>query len=211
VGGGIYPVIDSNAAGGGTTAAFSLGDGETNLTIDAGLVTVGQYVTYTVGGWGATPNGNNVASLLQAKFPTLYGSKKTALVIGGGKTITLTSSAAVSVYIADGKAPGVLTTSYTNPTGTSAGVFGSQVLGLRLNVDFSNAGYIKPGLAALKVAPGYSLAGQTVAQVLATVNAVLGGGALPAGITSVSQLNVLVTAINQNFDNGTSNNGVLVP
>jgi len=38
----------------------------------------------------------------------------------------------------------------------------------------------------------------------------LGGGALPAGVT-VSPMNNLVTAINGNFDNDTNINGILVP
>jgi hypothetical protein len=82
------------------------------------------------------------------------------------------------------------------------------VLTLRLTVDFSNKGYIPPGLANLKVAPGYPLAGSTVAQVLSTVNAVLGGGALPAGQT-VSSLNNLLSLINRNYDGGLQDLGVL--
>jgi fructose-1-phosphate kinase PfkB-like protein len=60
------------------------------------------------------------------------------------------------------------------------------------------------------VAPGYPLAGQTVTQVLAKANSVLGGGSLPSGMT-ISSLNDLVDLINNNFDNGTANGGVLVP
>ena len=99
-----------------------------------------------------------------------------------------------------------------NPTGTEAGVLGGQTLALRLNADFSNKGKIKTGLAALKVAPGHKLAGQTVAQVLALAHAVLGGnvGALPAGCT-VSDLNNVVANINQNFDGGWTDQGFLIP
>ena len=61
-------------------------------------------------------------------------------------------------------------------------------------------------------APGNTLAGQTVMQVLALANQVLGGNtaALPAGV-SLSMLNDVMTRINENFDNGTTNNGFLVP
>jgi hypothetical protein len=62
-------------------------------------------------------------------------------------------------------------------------------------------------LANLHVVSG-SLAGQTVAQVLALANSVLGGAAPPAGIT-ISDLNNVVDSINGNFDGGTTNNGYL--
>ena len=56
------------------------------------------------------------------------------------------------------------------------------------------------------------LAGLTVSQVLAMANAVLGGntGVLPAGV-SISDLNNVVDTINNNYDNGTTNNGYLAP
>jgi hypothetical protein len=52
------------------------------------------------------------------------------------------------------------------------------------------------------------MAGQTVLQVLTTADAVLGGGAPPAGMT-VSDLNNVIDAINSNFDSGTANKGYL--
>jgi hypothetical protein len=81
------------------------------------------------------------------------------------------------------------------------------VLSLELSVDFSNKGLTPTGLANLHVVSG-SLAGQTVAQVLALANSVLGGAAPPAGIT-ISDLNNVVDSINGNFDGGTTNNGYL--
>jgi hypothetical protein len=52
------------------------------------------------------------------------------------------------------------------------------------------------------------MAGKTVQQVLTAANTALGGGSLPSGV-SISDLNSVVDAINNNFDNGTSNNGYL--
>jgi hypothetical protein len=91
-------------------------------------------------------------------------------------------------------------------------VFAGQVLALKLSVDFSNAGIITGGLAAVRIATGNLLAGSTVAQVLALANQVIAGNlsALPSGV-SVSTLNDVVSRINQNYDNGTTNNGFLVP
>ena len=167
----------------------------------------GSFTTYTQGGWGASPSGSNPAALLAAKFSTVYPGGSVA--VGGGKLITFTSASAIQAFLPQGGSPGVLTATATNPTSTSAKVFAGQVLALRLSVDFSNAGITRAGLANLKVASG-RLAGYTVGQVLSLANAVLGGntGALPSGL-SVSGLNGIVDAINNNFDNGTTNNHYL--
>jgi hypothetical protein len=75
------------------------------------------------------------------------------------------------------------------------------VLALTLNVAFSNAGKLPTGLASAKITSG-PLAGQTVGFVLNLANNVIGGcTTLPAsGVTSVSQLNDIVDAINNSFD-----------
>jgi hypothetical protein len=95
----------------------------------------------------------------------------------------------------------------TNPTNSAAGVFAGQVLTLQLNVDFSNKGILPTGFLNLKVASG-PMAGQTVQQVLTAANTALGGGAPPVGMT-ISDLNVVLDAINNNFDSGTTNKGYL--
>lgn len=171
------------------------------------------FTTFTQGGWGAPPNGNNPGALLAANFATVY---PTGVAIGGTKKLKFTSAAAIEAYLPAGGKPAVLPASApsiaTNPTSSPAGVLGGQVLALQLNVDFSIAGLTKPGLPALKVASG-KLAGLTVQQVLALANAVLGGNtaALTPYSMTVSQLNEVVTAINENFDDGKINGGFLVP
>ena len=166
----------------------------------------GAFTTYTQGGWGAVPNGSNPASLLAAKFSTVYPG---GVSVGGTKVVTFTSASAIQAFLPQGGTASVLTASATNPTSTAAKVFGGQVLALRLGVDFSKAGITRAGLADLHLASG-RLAGYTVAQVLSLANTVLGGniGALPSGLT-VSGLNGIVDAINNNFDNGTTNNHYL--
>ena len=92
----------------------------------------------------------------------------------------------------------------TNPTSTSAGVFGGQVTALRLNVDFNDAGIIDGFLGSISglvlQGTGGSLDGQTVAAILAAAEQALGGGALPAGYDH-SSLNNLVDELNNAFDN----------
>ena len=86
-----------------------------------------------------------------------------------------------------------------------------QVLALRLNVDFANAGLLPGGVVNLKLASG-PLMNQTVTQVLTLANTVLGGNtaALPAGM-SVADLNQIINQLNLNFNNGITDNGVLKP
>ena len=151
--------------------------------------------TVTQGGYGAPPRGNNPATFLAANFPT--GG---VVFVGGDKNLTFTSSEAIRAFLPSGGTPGVLNESLTNPTkatGTSAGVFASQVLTLRLNVSFN------PAFGALRLCnTGTSLDKITVAQILVIANNVLGGdlGALPAGY-SLSALNDLVDKLNNSFDN----------
>lgn len=55
----------------------------------------------------------------------------------GGKTVTFTTAAAIDHYLPAGGKEGVFTVSAINPTKTSAGVFGGQLLTALLNVQFS--------------------------------------------------------------------------
>jgi hypothetical protein len=170
-------------------------------------VAAGAYTTYTQGGWGANPHGNNPGALLQANFSKVYPGGSVS--IGFNHKLEFASASAIANFLPQGGRPGVLTTGATNPSSSSAGVFAGQVLALQLSVDFSHAGITQGGLAALHLTSG-ALAGQTVTQVLGLANTVIGGGtsALPSGL-SVSGLNSIIDSINNNFDNGTANNGYL--
>ncbi|HYB93744.1 MAG TPA: Ig-like domain-containing protein, partial [Vicinamibacterales bacterium] len=112
-------------------------------------------------------------------------------------------AAAIEAFLPAGGTGAALTANATNPTTSSAGVFASQVLAVRLAVDFSNAGVLKKGLGGLVVVSG-PLQGKTVNQVLAIANGVLGGAAPPAGVT-ISDLIESLTAINENFVDGVDN------
>jgi len=173
---------------------------------DAGalLFTVPQptnLVTVTQGGWGAPPHGNNPGQLLATNFAAVFGVGGVSIGCGLNQ-LKFTSAAAVQAFLPQGGPPGVLSQGAVNPTSrTSAGVFAGQVLALQLNVAFSDAGKLPTGLASSKIATG-PLAGQTVGFVLDLAKNVIGGcTALPAfGVTSVSQLNDIVDAINNSFD-----------
>ncbi|MEN6644962.1 MAG: SdrD B-like domain-containing protein [Armatimonadia bacterium] len=163
----------------------------------------GPFTTYKQDQWG----GSTANSLLAGKFATLYPS---GLTVGGTYTIALTSAAAVDAFLPQGGGPNVLTMNYTNPTKTSAGELAGQVVALKLNVDFSEAGFTKKGLASLKLTK--DLAGWTVAQVLTLAQTVLGGnkGALPSGV-DLNKLKDICKKTNENYEKGTNDRGYLTP
>jgi hypothetical protein len=161
------------------------------------------FKTYTIGGWGAKPSGNNPGKFLADNFATVY---PTGVIVGGTKTLKLTSASAVEKFLPQTGSPAKLTQNYINPT-WNVSSFAGQVLALKLNVDFSAASLTRQGLGSLTVVSG-ELGGKTVTQVLTLANTVLGGGSLPSGL-SLSELHEIVTKINENFDGGTDNNGYL--
>ncbi len=170
--------------------------------------------TQTQGGWGQNCNGNNNGCLRDANFVAVFPA---GLTVGGNFTIHFSTSAAVNAFLPAGSTPGVLSANYNNPTSTTAGVFAGQVTALAVSLGFSSAGvpsFCNLGsLYYLSVFP-YSpnpFVGMTVNELFALANQVLGGnlGALPNG-TTVSDLNDVISSINENFVDGTTNNGDLV-
>jgi hypothetical protein len=179
--GGTYTVGQSGSFGICSTNCFDAGA----LLITA--KNVGPSCTVTQGGWGAAPHGNNPAAFLAANFPV------SGVTIGGAFSLHFTTAQGVESFLPQGGPPSFLNASATNPTTSSAGVFGGQVLALELNVTLKGDG----GLVLFGT--GTSLDGKTLTQVLAAANLALGGGALPAGFT-YSSLNDLVDDINNAFD-----------
>ena len=170
--------------------------------------------TFTQGGYGGTCPGAhpvaNPACILIDHFG-IGSCFLTGVTIGAGYTATFTTAAAIAAFLPAGGTPAVFTHSYANnPATTEAGVFAGQVLALSLNVGFSNCGVTGfcANFADLRIYKG-PFENYTVGQLLIVANQVLGGGALPVGIT-LTQLNAALDSVNQNFDNGTNNNGYLV-
>lgn len=199
------------AAGTTTTITVTATDSAGNSISKTFTVKVGAcpptQTTYTQGGWGTCPAGNNPGTLLAKYFSYVYPS---GLTVGGTYTVKFTSASAIANALPLTGTPAALTKSYTNPT--SGNTFESQVIALKLNVDFSAKGLMpinQGSLGNMKVVSG-KLAGYTVTQVLALCNKVLGGttSALPSGV-SISDLTSICDSINGNFDNGTVNLGYL--
>lgn len=156
----------------------------------------GVLQTVTQGGWGAPARGNNPGMVLQNNFskigPVTIGSN------GGLYALTFTSAAAIRGFLPQGGTPAALTGSAVNPA-TKISVFAGQVLALKLNVSFSDVGVLATNLRNF-VLTGGPATGKTVAQVLADANKALGAGGLPSYVSSISQLNDVVTSINEMFD-----------
>jgi hypothetical protein len=167
----------------------------------------GPPFTYTMGGWGSKPRGNNPGAFLAANFAAVYPSGQMTVGTGTGPKLTFTSASAISNFLPSGGTPGGLQMSHVNPT-KKLGVLAGQVVALRLAVDFSNAGVTPAGLinATFKTD---EFAGKTVGYVLALAESALSGALLPAGI-SYSDLSDACAQVNENYDAGL-NNGHMIP
>ncbi|MFM8655650.1 MAG: hypothetical protein ACKOD5_00740, partial [Chthoniobacterales bacterium] len=142
----------------------------------------GDYCSFSQGGLG----GSGAPYLLLASyFPTLFPSGVEVGIPGSaGYSMKFTTATAVKDYLPAGGTPNKLTLDLTNPTSSSSGVFGGQVLALKLNIALSDGGATPARLGDLfYINPGDSLSGYKVRQILAAAETALGGGALPAGYT----------------------------
>ncbi|HNO70723.1 MAG TPA: hypothetical protein PKO16_03010 [Bacteroidia bacterium] len=163
--------------------------------------------TFTQGGWGSNPHGNNPGTYQFKNFAAAFPS---GLTVGcsTGYTIKLTSAQAVCNFLPCGGSAAALTANYTDPT-TVKNVLAGQLVALSLSVGFDNHDPNFAGsplhLGNLTIKSG-TFQGMTVNQVIAEANKALGGCATNY---SISDLNSILTAINENFDNGTVNNGIL--
>ena len=171
-----------------------------------GMTVTADGFTYQITQLTTIPSSSsNPGTIRDLYFAEVFPS---GLQVGGTYKITLTTAKAVEKFLPQGGTPKALDKNYVDPTSTKAGVFAGQVVALKLNVAFSDAGKIGSGsvkLGELIVNAG-PLAGKTVYEVLTLANTALGGGTTPY---SISQLNEAVTAINENFDNGKVNKGFL--
>ena len=184
----------------------ALDNGLVNPDVVAGEGDTCEFKTFTQGGWGSKPHGNNPGSYQFKNFAAAFPNG----LVAGCSTyeLTLTSAQAVCDFLPCGGSAAALTASYTNPT-TLKNVLAGQLVALTLSVGFDKW---DPAFAAspfhlgnLTVVSG-PFQGMTVNAVLAEANNALGGC---QSNFSISDLNSILSAINENFDNGNTNNNVL--
>jgi choice-of-anchor A domain-containing protein/uncharacterized repeat protein (TIGR01451 family)/TQXA domain-containing protein len=161
------------------------------------------FTTFTQGGWGSSSN-SVPGQIRDNNFANVFPS---GMVIGIGNTITLTSALAVKDFLPQGGSSSALSQSYTDPT-SKISVFAGQVAALKLNVEFDAAGVLGNNNRELKdlVITTGPLANKTVEELLELADTTLGGGSTSF---SISDLNDAATAVNENFDNGSVDEGYL--
>lgn len=179
----------------------------------ADTFSAGQFVTYTEAQWG---EGGVAASLLTADYDSVYASTSGVVIVGvvGNPVefaLAFTSVDAVLAYLPATGTAGPLIASELNPTTTEAGGFGGDVLALKLNVDFSNSGFLQGssslsfGDLVLQNFPFMDeLNGLTVNEFLADANTCLGGGpCVGLEIGSFDNIAATTGSLNAAFASGT--------
>jgi hypothetical protein len=167
----------------------------------ADTFTAGEFTTYGPAEWQSNSTATN---LLLSDFSSVYnaGGGDGTLVVGIGNSISFTSSDGLSNYLpGGGGTAGALVQDYENPTTTSSGAYGGEVVALRLNVDFSAAGFL-PGTFGNLYLTGFGsplagLNGMTVSQFLTLNETLLGGG---SGIYTIFDIDLLDDNLNTAFD-----------
>ena len=158
----------------------------------------GDHKTFTQGGWGARPNGNNPGVYLHANFSDAFPS---GLTIGCGEnTLSFYSAQEITDFLPEGGTPSAL---------PDFSVLTGQLVAASLNVGFDayDADFAGSSIqlgAMYTDAEGFE--GMTVADILAAANDVIGGC---SDEFAYSALNAVLTTINENFDNGTVDQGHL--
>jgi len=187
--------------------------------------------TYTQGGFqgGGVP-GQLYANNYQIVFPgglTIGINDGVGPMHNASWTGNSTGQSALKTYLGGGGPSGALTADTSNATSTSGGALARQTAALTLNmafgiktvggtptVDTSGFGGLQLcnltagstiGSWTLTGAQAAALNGTPVSGVLTGANNALGGNGLPVYAGSFGDLNQLVTALNESFDNCTAN------
>ena len=165
----------------------------------------GDVVTYRQSDWGAVPNGSNAASLLTGNFAAVYAV--TPLRVGGVFTILFSAASAVLSYLPASGVAGALNTSLVDPTTSSSGLFGGEVVALKLNVDFADAALTGAtfstafgDLVLCNFTSPSTINGTSVRDFLAATNALLGSG---TATFTISDAVPIIGELNAAFLGGT--------
>ncbi|MFM7015046.1 MAG: beta strand repeat-containing protein, partial [Bacteroidota bacterium] len=165
--------------------------------------------TQTQGGWGGTLNGANPTTYLFANFASAFPN---GLTVGCTRKIQFTSASAVQAFLPQGGTAGLLPAGTTvNPTKNSmANVLAGQLVTLALNMGFDsydpNFGSSIYNLKDLRIATGPFM-GMTVEEFYNEGCKRIGN--CYTGNLTFSQFNTAATAINENYDNGTTHGNYL--
>jgi hypothetical protein len=167
----------------------------------------GDFVTYGQGSWTDQPP---ATALLLTHYGPVYASTNNVFQVGipgtAGFSMLFSGSDALLAYLPEVGTPAALNTDLVDPTTSASGAFGGDVSAFKLNVDFSDAGRMPAAtslrfgdltLCGIDTLP--ALNGQTVRQVLATANTLLGGG---SAFTTIANLSPIIRNLNLAFSGG---------
>ena len=155
----------------------------------------GELFSYSQTLWGESSLFG--APPLVAGYNTVYPGAliEIGLPAAAGYSILFSSENAVLSYLPTTGPANVLNADLVDPLSTASGVFGGEVLALRLNIDYSDAG-LTPGSSPLRFGDvrlcGYSgsltgLNGLTIREFSALANIALGGGTTPFVVQDLNQ------------------------
>jgi hypothetical protein len=161
----------------------------------------GDLTTYSLGEWGDATTA--AGALLVNSFTTVYAATGSLLA---GRTpsyyMTFDPAQAIFDYLPASGTPGPLDANLVNPTSSSSGSFGGEMVALTLNIDFSDHD-LMPGTAGLHFGdlvicswdPLFD--GRTVRAMLGVANIDLGGAPF-----SLVEFNGLAQQLNASFTAG---------
>jgi len=157
-------------------------------------------LTYTQGDWGDPTS--SADTLLQAGYLSVYAGSFGVLWVGipgsAGFSMAFSDASNVRAYLPAIGLNGPLTSNLSNPTSTSSGSFGGEVVALKLNIDFNDAnllgGVATTAFGDLRVCglATTGLNGLTVRDVLAVANLLLGGGSSSISIPQIASVTALL-------------------
>ena len=184
---------------------------------------VGDFCSFTQGGWGTNCSGNNPGCFRDNYFSSVFPS---GAGIGEGVICSLgvcgknpllngsplfaaiwTTASAVESFLPQGVTPGTLTADLTNPVSSSSGVLDGQLLAATLSVAYDDAGKFDfdpnfskndsaKKLGDLIYQGGTPCDGLTVRQVITEANKFTSG---EASSFTASQLNECLSLLNEGF------------
>ena len=173
-----------------------------------------QLRTQTQGGWQSKPTGNTPGAYLENNFEEAF---PTGLTIGTtddfGHTVLLTSTLGIRDFLElNFGTPDVLLNSYINPEiNLNSGTLGNQLVALSLNIRFDDVfedfGASTLKLKDLELVSG-DCSGMTVQEVLDLGNRIVSNGSNPP-LLNPAQINECVSTINENYVDGTTDEGNL--
>ncbi len=165
----------------------------------------GNFRTQTMGGWGSNAAGNNPGVYRDMYFDSAFPN---GLSIGCDYTLTLTSASAVQSFLPSGSTASAFTENLIDPSNYS-NVLAGQLVALTLSIGFDENDADFSGsdinLGDLLINSGPFI-GFTVYELIEEANQFIGG--CPSEYFAI-ELNEVLTSINENFDDGISDNGFL--